>query len=97
MMIRASGTGQRVRDAGNLNNAGAVTDVALQQMVNFVKATSAIAATVKLTSQGQREITNLVGQMNVVSDAIKNDQRFHTALQIGKALAANMNSLLGEA
>jgi hypothetical protein len=77
-----------------LAGAVEVTDAALQAEANFIAATNSIAASVKLSAPSQPEVTNLIAQLNVINRAIQSDQRFHAALQIGKALANNMSSNL---
>ena len=77
-----------------LAGAVEVTDAALQAEANFIAATNSIAASVKLSAPSQPEVTNLIAQLNVVNKAIQSDQRFHAALQIGKALTNNISSNL---
>jgi hypothetical protein len=77
-----------------LADAVEVTDAALQAEVDFIAATNSIAASVKLSAPSRPEVTNLIAQLNVVNRAIQSDQRFHIALQIGKALTNNISSNL---
>ena len=79
---------------GTLNNAVQVTDAALQTVANFVAATNLIAAAVSLPPPSQPQVSNLITQLNVVNQAIQNDQRFAAALQIGKALTGNISGNL---
>ncbi len=79
---------------GALEDAVTVTDAALQKMADFVAATNSIAAAVKLAAPSNQEIGNLIAQLNVVNQAIQQDERFHAALKIAKALASNISSTL---
>jgi hypothetical protein len=77
-----------------LADAVEVTDAALQVEVDFIAATNSIAAATKLSAPSQLEVANLISQLNIVNKAIQSDQRFHAALQIGKALANSISSNL---
>jgi hypothetical protein len=79
---------------GTLNDAVNVTDAALQKMANFVATTNLIAATVKLPAPKQQEITDLIGQLNIISAAIQHDHRFDAVLGVAKALTNNMSTTL---
>lgn len=77
-----------------LEDAVKVTDAALQKMADFVAATNSIAAAVKLAAPGNQEIGSLIAQLNIVNEAIQQDQRFHAALTIAKVLVSNISSTL---
>ncbi len=79
---------------GALDTAVQVTDAALKQEIKFVSATNAIAAAIKLAAPSQGDIKKLIDQLQVINDSIKKDQRFAEALKIGKAVAANMSTVL---
>ena len=74
-----------------LHNAVAITNAALQQQAIVIAATNKIAAAVQLPGPGQADVTSLINQLQIVNAAIQQDQRFHEALKIGKALAANLD------
>jgi hypothetical protein len=79
-----------------LDSAVQVTDAALAQEVQFVAATNATAALVVLPAPNHQQVTNLINQLQVINNFIKNDQRFHAALEIGTKLAAAIGTMLSK-
>ena len=77
-----------------LDEAVQVTDAALRQENAFIVATNEIAAAVTLPAPTQGQVADLVTQLNVVNNRIKQDQRFAAALGIGMALAGQIEQRL---
>ena len=79
---------------GALEDAVRVTDAALRQENDFIVATNRIAAAVRLPAPTATQIQDLVAQLEVVNDRIKQDQRFAAALAVGVALAGRVETQL---
>jgi hypothetical protein len=81
----------------DLENAVQVTDAALRQENAFIAATNQIAATVRLPAPTNAQIQGMVEKLRVVNDGIRQDQRFAAALDIGVALAGQIQGQLAKA
>ena len=79
-----------------LHDAIQITDAALKHAVNLVVATNVAASIVSLPAPNPVQVATLLKQLNVVNEFIKQDQRFHASLQIGKALAGEIGTTLGK-
>ena len=71
-----------------------VTDAAFSSAADFMTAANNVAATVQLPAPTHVQVTDLLSQLDVVNRAIREDGRFHTALQIGAALADEIDKKL---
>ncbi len=79
-----------------LHNAVQVTDAALLQEQKFIVATNIAASLITVSAPSEQQVSALLSQMQVINSFIQNDQRFHEALKIGKALAAGMGTMLSK-
>jgi hypothetical protein len=79
-----------------LNNAIQVTDATLKNEEEFVVATNVAASIVALPAPTAIQVSTLINQLQVVNGFIQDDERFHYALQISKAVAADIGTNLGK-
>ena len=77
-----------------LHEAFAITDAAFAQAAAFMTAANRVAAAVNLEAPKRDEVNDLIAQLNVVNEAIRQDGRFRAALAIGSALADEIEGQL---
>jgi hypothetical protein len=71
----------------SLADALEVTDQALSQAADLLAATHALAASIKVDVPKADVVRELIDNLELVNEEIKQDQRFHAALEIGLALS----------
>jgi hypothetical protein len=73
-----------------------VTDVILNNQIDFIRATNNIAAAHKMGPPRSQQINDLINSLKELNESIKQDGRFHAALTIREALAANIKPTLNK-
>jgi len=71
----------------SLADALEVTDQALRQAAELLAATHALAAAVKVDAPKADTVKDFINQLEIVNEKIKQDERFHAAIEIGLALS----------
>ena len=72
-----------------------MTDVILNNQIDFMRATNNIAAH-KMGPPRSQQINDLINSLEELNESIKQDGRFHAALTIREALAANIKPTLNK-
>ena len=67
-----------------------ITDHALRQAAGMLAAAHELAASIKVDGPATKTVNSVLQKLQIINDRVEQDGRFHAALEIGTALAAEV-------